>query len=112
MNSGNKGDDVTRPISQALYERICPPEERVYIDHESVEALRQLNPANAGTSLREISGKAILAAWLDRLNQPDTKDARCVEVRKDTLQVFDYWQVFLVQLFTHVKKLIIPLKKG
>lgn len=90
MNSGNRDADVTRPISQVLYERICPPEERVYIDHASVEALRQLDPANAGTSLYDISGRAILAAWLDRLNQPDTKDARCVEVRKDTRQLYDY----------------------
>jgi hypothetical protein len=95
LNSGNRGADVTRPISQALYERICPPQERVYIDQASVEALRQLDPANNGTSLNDLSGKTILAAWLDRLNQPDTKDARCVEVRENTLQMFSFWQVFL-----------------
>lgn len=96
LNSGNRGSHETRPISQALYERICPLEERVYIDCTSVEAHRQLNPANAGTSLNDISGKALLDAWLDRLNQPDMKDARCVEVRKDTEQIFNIWQVYLV----------------
>ncbi|KAF8799245.1 hypothetical protein BYT27DRAFT_7228035 [Phlegmacium glaucopus] len=91
LNSGNKASNETRPISRFLYENICPPEKRVYIDRSSVEALRQLNPANAGTSLDTISGKAILDAWLDRLNQSDVKDARCVEVTKDTLQIVDFW---------------------
>lgn len=99
MNSGNRAANATRPISQTLYERICPPEERVYIDTASVEAIRQLNPANAGTSLYDISGKALLDAWLDRLNQPDTKDARCVEVKPDTDQIFNIWQVFSLPTF-------------
>lgn len=93
MNAGSRGPDANRPISETLYERICPPEDRVYIDVASVEALRQLNPANAGTSMHDISGKAVLDAWVDRLNQPDTKDARCVEVRRDTDQIFNIWQV-------------------
>jgi hypothetical protein len=95
LNSGNRTSDATRPISKSLYERICPPEERVYIDLASVQAHHQLNPANAGSSLTEISGKAVLDAWLDRLNQPDIKDARCVEIKQDTVEVFDIWQVFL-----------------
>jgi hypothetical protein len=99
LNSGNRAADATRPISQTLYERICPPEERVYIDPASVEALRQLNPENAGTSLYDISGKSVLDAWLDRLNQPDTKDARCVEVKPDTDQIFNIWQAFYPSKF-------------
>ena len=91
LNSGNRDADVTRPIPKTLYERICPPEHRVYIDKASVEAHRQLNPANTGTSLDDISGKAILDAWVDRLNQPDIKDAQCVEVKQDTAHLFNIW---------------------
>ena len=63
-----------------------------------MEAHRQLNPANVGTSLDDMSGKAVLDAWLDRLNQPDMKDARCVEVKRESFHIFDIWQVVFLRL--------------
>lgn len=95
---GNETSNGPRPIPKTLYEQICPPEERVYINKTLVEVHRQLNPVNVGTSLDDISGKAVLEAWIDRLNEPDMKDARCVEVTKDSPQIFDIWQVFFVKI--------------
>jgi hypothetical protein len=84
---GNRDPNATRPISKALYER-------VYIDRDSVVAQYQLDHlANSGASPYDLSGTAILTAWLNRLNQPDTKDARRVEVKINTLQTFDFLQV-------------------
>ncbi|KAF8159910.1 hypothetical protein B0H34DRAFT_705336 [Crassisporium funariophilum] len=82
-------NNETLAISRRVYERICPPSERVYIHLESVEAHLRSVTSNPTASLNDASGKSILDAWLARLSQPDVKDARCMQVRDDSPHVFN-----------------------
>ncbi|KAF8167299.1 hypothetical protein B0H34DRAFT_681296 [Crassisporium funariophilum] len=86
----NRNDNnETLAIPRRVYERICPPSERVYIHLKSVEAHLRRVTSNPKASLDDASGKSILDAWLSRLSQPDVKDAPCVQVLHESPNMFN-----------------------
>ncbi|KAF8159908.1 hypothetical protein B0H34DRAFT_422684 [Crassisporium funariophilum] len=86
LHHGNE----TLPIPLYHYEQICPPKDRVLVNRTSVEEFRKLDPSKIW-DLGEMTGKDVLAAWLERLEQPDLVNERCLEVRMPSALVFDIW---------------------
>ncbi|KAF8966258.1 hypothetical protein BDZ97DRAFT_1729215 [Flammula alnicola] len=80
---------LPRSISSRVYERLCPPSERVIIHRDSVKA--HLQESNPSLDIDNASGEEILDAWLSYLEIPAVKESRCIEVKKDTDHVFDIW---------------------
>lgn len=91
----------TTPVSRPFYEQACPPEERVYIHAQEVMDMMmdevldvQRYPELAGKRIKEhADGMQLLQGWKARLDQDDVRDARCLEIRKDTGHAFDFWCV-------------------
>ncbi|EDR05268.1 uncharacterized protein LACBIDRAFT_329987 [Laccaria bicolor S238N-H82] len=101
--------DTPRAIPHPLYESICPPSSRVYISTEEMRTTWidrnawlddieedmyddydsfDSTPSSSG---EDASAHQLLSAWVARLNEPDLRDARCVEVKKGEVNVFDIW---------------------
>ncbi|EAU90099.2 hypothetical protein CC1G_08372 [Coprinopsis cinerea okayama7 len=96
VNATGKGeeDDLT-PVSRPHFEDICPEQERFYIRANEVSdspLSRYVNDGRSGSKkVRESTGEEIMKAWVARLGMQDVRDQRCVEIVKDTGQVFDFW---------------------
>ena len=77
-------------ISIRVFDRICPPDARFYVDRVLVKEHNGLamNEQNLESSM---SGKEVLDAWLSLLNSPLVSNKKCVVVTGP--QLFDIWCV-------------------
>jgi len=77
-------------ISMKVFDRICPPDARFYVDSARVKEHNGLamDERNLEASM---SGKEVLDAWLSLLNSPVVSSKKCVVVTGP--QMFDIWYV-------------------
>ncbi|KAJ2921775.1 hypothetical protein H1R20_g15319, partial [Candolleomyces eurysporus] len=80
------------------YESVCPLSDRVYINawevmnsylSEYVDI--RIYPDIEEKRVSEGDGMMILKAWVERLSREDVRDAKCVEVKRESGHVFDLW---------------------
>ena len=54
----------------------------------------QLYPGvGEGQKVGQADGVMVLKAWVERLNRDDVRDAKCVEVKRESGHAFDFWYV-------------------
>ena len=97
LGIGSSSDSgAPRAISSRIYERVCPLDERVYIDRETVKEHMTSLGYHAGI-VDEGDGTEVMNAWLKVLRTEKYRNARCIEVRRDTYHVFDMWSVHFLR---------------
>lgn len=81
-SAGNvKSSQPRRSICAEYFDHVCPPRERVEISSSSATQSRA-------------DGVDILHRWVNRLNQDDVRDERCVVIRELDGRVWDSESVF------------------
>ncbi|PPQ97873.1 hypothetical protein CVT26_013042 [Gymnopilus dilepis] len=91
LGIGSSSDSgAPRAISSRTYEGVCPLDERVYIDRETVKEYMTSLGYHAGI-VDEGDGTEVMNAWLKVLRTEKYRNARCIEVRRNTYHVFDMW---------------------
>ena len=72
------GDDTPRAVVKEYWDEICPESERIVIDPRQVD----------GNQLGNLQASVLVEKWVEKLN---TVEARCVEIDRDSLQMFSFW---------------------
>ena len=83
-----KSPGLPPSISKRIYDRICPHDDRLYLDDSKVKEYIGL-PKDSDDLYWRSSGKELLDAWLSLLNSPDVRDKRCVQITGP--QIFTIW---------------------
>jgi len=93
----NRAEDLT-PISRPHFEGLCPSNERFYINAGDVNEAPlvdyvplDVDDPRRDRKVRESNGEERMRAWIARLGRGDVRNKRCVEIMKNTGQVFDIW---------------------
>ncbi|KAJ2915588.1 hypothetical protein MD484_g4833, partial [Candolleomyces efflorescens] len=87
--------DLT-PVSRPYYDSVCPVSERVYVNAQEVmdadlsEYVKDPG-VGEGQKVGQADGVMVLKAWVERLNRDDVRDAKCVEVKRESGHAFDFW---------------------
>ena len=79
------GDPTPRSVVKEFWDEICPEFGRVVIDPREVD----------GNELGNIQASILVDKWLQKLS---TIKSRCVEIDRDSLQMFSFWYLCLPRL--------------
>ncbi|PPQ65460.1 hypothetical protein CVT24_010791 [Panaeolus cyanescens] len=78
-------------ISRRVYDSVCPPRKRTNIHRRHVQKHFQRQNPERNVTVDQLTGKETLRAWASFLDSPSIRNRKCLQVQKDTPQIFDIW---------------------